>query len=61
MPSTLDGEPIRIGINPYYLLDVLNVLQSALVRLSFSTPDSSLLVESLQDEHYQYILMPMKI
>ncbi|MCX7115262.1 MAG: DNA polymerase III subunit beta [Gammaproteobacteria bacterium] len=61
MPATLDGEAIRIGINPYYLLEVLSVLQGSLIRLSFSTPDTSMLVESLEDEHYQYILMPMKI
>lgn len=61
LEATLDGQPIRIGMNPYYLLEVLSIFPEGLVRLSFSSPDTSLLVESLQDEHYQYILMPMKI
>lgn len=59
--ATVEGAPIRIGMNPYYLLDVLNVLPEGMVRLSFSTPDKSILIESLGDMHYQYILMPMKL
>lgn len=61
MPATVDGAPLRIGINPYYLLDVLSIFSDGLVRLSLSTPDSSVLVETLKDENYQYILMPMKL
>ncbi|KTD18788.1 DNA polymerase III subunit beta [Legionella lansingensis] len=56
-----DGNEIKIGINASYLLDVLNFFSEGLVRLSMSTMDSSILVESLQDEHYQYIIMPMKL
>ncbi|KTD17873.1 DNA polymerase III subunit beta [Legionella jordanis] len=56
-----DGNEIKIGINASYLLDVLNYFDEGLVRLSMSAMDSSILVESLQDEQYQYIIMPMKL
>ena len=56
-----EGEELKIGINAGYLLDVLNFMAGGLVRLSFSTTDSSILVESLQDDNYQYIIMPMKL
>lgn len=56
-----DGGELKIGINASYLLDVLNFLSEGLVRLSMSTTDSSILVESVQDEQYQYIIMPMKL
>lgn len=56
-----DGNEIKIGINASYLLDLLNFVDDGLVRLSFSTTDSSILVESMQDEKYQYIIMPMKL
>lgn len=56
-----DGNELKIGINASYLLDVLNFVGEGLVRLSMSTTDSSILVESLQDELYQYIIMPMKL
>jgi DNA polymerase-3 subunit beta len=56
-----EGSEIKIGINASYLIDVLNFFADGLVRLSLSTMDSSILIESLQDESYQYIIMPMKL
>lgn len=56
-----EGYELRIGVNASYLLDVLNFVQEGLVRLSMSTADSSILVESVADELYQYIIMPMRI
>jgi DNA polymerase-3 subunit beta len=61
MSATVDGLPIKIGTNPYYLLDVLSIFPEGLVRLSLLTSDTSVLVESVQDDSHQYILMPMKI
>lgn len=55
------GDEIIIGLNAMYLIDVLTHFGDGAVRLSMSTTDSSILVESLQDANYQYILMPMKI
>lgn len=56
-----DGDEIKIGINASYLLDVLNYLPEGLVRLSMINTDSSIMIESVQDEQYQYIIMPMKL
>lgn len=55
------GEPLTIALNASYLIDVLNHFGEGRIRLSLSTTDSSILVESLNAENYQYILMPMKI
>lgn len=55
------GEPLTIALNASYLIDVLNHFGEGRIRLSLSTTDSSILVESLDVENYQYILMPMKI
>lgn len=56
-----EGSELKIGINASYLLDVLQHLGEGLLRISLSNADSSILVESLQDEQYQYIIMPMKL
>lgn len=61
LEANVDGNELKIGINASYLLDVLNFIPDATVRLSMSTTDKSILVESLQDENYQYIIMPMKL
>lgn len=55
------GEELKIGINASYLLDALNCLDPGEVSLSMSNKESSILVESLKDEQYQYIIMPMKL
>ncbi len=51
------GDELKIGINASYLLDVLNHIAEGPLRLSLSTMDSSIMVESLQDAHYMYIIM----
>ncbi|PJD93468.1 MAG: DNA polymerase III subunit beta [Legionella sp.] len=56
-----EGDELKIGLNATYLLDVLNHFGEGMVRLSFSTTDSSILIESLQQDNYQYIIMPMKL
>ncbi|MDX2345990.1 MAG: DNA polymerase III subunit beta [Legionella sp.] len=65
LEAETEGDEIKIGVNAGYILDVLAILPEGAVTLSFSTSDSSILVESAvgskSDENYQYIIMPMKI
>jgi DNA polymerase-3 subunit beta len=55
------GEELKIGLNATYLLDVLTHFGDGQIRLSMSNTDSSILIESLENDQYQYIIMPMKI
>ena len=55
------GDELKIGLNATYLLDVLSHFGDGQIRLSLSNTDSSILIESLDDDNYQYIIMPMKI
>lgn len=59
--ANVDGNELKIGINASYLLDVLNYISDSTVRLSMSSTDRSILVESLNNDCYQYIIMPMKL
>lgn len=61
IPAQTQGSDLTIGMNANYLLDVLNHLAEGLVRLSFFDTDSSILVESVLDDNYQYIIMPTKV
>src|SRR3990167_1610091 len=56
--AVTEGESLDIGLNASYLLEVLNHLGEGSLRLSFDSADSSILVQSLKDEHYLYIIMP---
>lgn len=55
------GDELKIGLNATYLLDVLTHFGDGQIRLSMANTDSSILIESLQNDNYQYIIMPMKI
>ncbi|WP_229776927.1 hypothetical protein, partial [Alicyclobacillus cellulosilyticus] len=61
LEAKTQGDELKIGINAGYLQDVLNSVPEGPLQLSMTNSDSSVLVESLQDETYQYIIMPMKI
>lgn len=61
LTAETQGDDLKIGLNATYLLDVLSHFSEGTIRLSLANTDSSILVESLNDENYQYIIMPMKI
>lgn len=61
LAATTQGDELEIGLNATYLLEVLNHLPEGILNLSFTNADSSILVQSAQDDNYQYIIMPMRI
>ena len=55
------GEPLQIGFNVGYLVDVMNALDDDQVRLTLSNPNSSALIESEKDARSLYVVMPMRL
>jgi DNA polymerase-3 subunit beta len=55
------GEPLDIGFNVAYLMDVLSNLSSDTVRCAFNDPNSSCLVTVPGDDQFKYVVMPMRI
>ena len=55
------GEPLDIGFNITYLLDVLQNLASERVQLAFGDANSSALVTMPGRDDYKYVVMPMRI
>jgi DNA polymerase-3 subunit beta len=55
------GEPLEIGFNVSYLLDVLNVLGSEKVQISLSDPNSSCLIQAAGEDRAKYVVMPMRL
>jgi len=54
-------EPLDIGFNVTYLIDVLNNVSDEKIIFSFADANSSCLVTTAQDTHYKYVVMPMRI
>jgi DNA polymerase III subunit beta len=58
---TYDGEPLDVGFNVTYLLDVLNHSDTEDVVWSFGDANSSSLITVPGDEQFKYVVMPMRI
>ncbi len=56
-----DGDPLDIGFNVTYLVDVLNNVSSETIVLSFGDANSSGLVTVPGNDNFKYVVMPMRI
>jgi DNA polymerase-3 subunit beta len=61
VPVQYEGDPLEIGFNVSYLLDVLGVLSGEEVKLSLSDPNSSALLEESEEGDSLYVVMPMRL
>lgn len=55
------GDPLDIGFNVGYLLDVLNNLHCDEVQWSFNDANSSALITVAGNDKFKYVVMPMRI
>ncbi len=55
------GDPLDVGFNVTYLIDVLNNVQNESVQFAFADANSSCLVTIPDNADYRYVVMPMRI
>jgi DNA polymerase-3 subunit beta len=58
---TYSAEPLDIGFNITYLMDVLNNASSDDIECSLGDANSSMLICIPGDEQFKYVVMPMRI
>jgi len=56
-----DFDDLQIGFNVSYLIDVMNVLETDIVKFTFLNANSSALVESSIEDGSLYVIMPMRL
>jgi DNA polymerase-3 subunit beta len=56
-----DGDPMEIGFNAKYLLDVASQIESEEARIEFNDPASPARVLDAKDTGTQYVLMPLRV
>lgn len=56
-----DAEPLEIGFNVTYILDVLQTLKCQNVKFQLSNSTSSALIENAEDDSASYVIMPMRL
>ncbi len=55
------GDPMEIGFNARYLLDICNEIQGDTATFSFADPASPTLVTDEKDPLVRYVLMPLRV
>lgn len=55
------GDPLEIGFNVSYLIDVLSVLDGDNVQIVVSDPNSSALIQAAEGDDSVYVVMPMRL
>ncbi len=55
------GDPIDVGFNVSYLLDVLNNTNAEQIQWSFNDANSSALITVPDNDRFKYVVMPMRI
>ena len=56
-----NGDDIEIGFNVSYLIDALTNMTQDMVRVELADGNSSALVTIPDNEHFKYVVMPMRI
>ena len=55
------GDSIEIGFNVTYLIDVLTNMSQDMVKVELSDSNSSALITIPDNNHFKYVVMPMRI
>ncbi len=61
VPAGYDSEPMEIGFNSKYLLDITSQLSGKEAVFMLADAGSPMLVRDEGDEHLIYVLMPMRV
>ena len=61
MEIAYSGDPLDIGFNVTYMIDVLTNVANDSITFAFNDANSSCLVTIPGDDNYKYVVMPMRI
>ena len=61
LPVSYDADPLEIGFNARYLLDIAQQLDSETAEFLFADPGSPTMVRDMKDASTLYVLMPMRV
>ena len=61
LPVSYGNDPLEIGFNARYLLDISQQLESETAEFLFADPGSPTMVRDVKDASTLYVLMPMRV
>ena len=61
LPVAFEGEPLEIGFNPEFLRAGLEAIEEGDVLLKLISPLRPGLIEAADENHFQYLIMPIRL
>ena len=61
LDAEYDGEPLAVGFNYRYLLDVLGAIDGGVIRFEINDQFSPGVIRSDEDPNAVFVIMPMRI
>lgn len=62
LPAEYSGDPVEVGINANYVLEVFRLIQTEEVLFKFNNPLGAIIVEPVMEKpNYFFIVMPLRI
>jgi DNA polymerase-3 subunit beta len=61
VPLTYEGEPMEVGFNVAYWLDVVSTITAKTIRCIFIGPNDGVLIEPIDESDSLYVVMPMRL
>lgn len=59
VPSTIRGDSLDINFNQKYINDSFNSIKSDSISMSFSGPGKPMIIRGVNDNSFQYLVMPL--
>lgn len=56
-----EGNELKIGFNPKYLIDALKAVEDDVITAEFMSSLSPCIIENSKDESYKYLILPLRI
>ena len=61
MEAGYDGEPLEVGFNYRYLLEILAQVKGGTVRFALKDAQAPVILQDANDASSLYVLMPMRV
>lgn len=61
VPAELEGDPLEIGFNSKYLMDVLKVINDEEISLEMTNSLSACMVKQVEGDSYQFLVLPVRL
>lgn len=57
----IEGDSLKIGFNPKYLMDILKAVDGDNISMQFGTSSNPCIIKDLENSHVKHLLLPLRL